>query len=103
MGFSPGDQADLLAKEAASSKASFPTIFKQDLLPLPASLLRQSQTEFWNSATAGNTYRLTRTTLGRTLKSSLRIPYRQVTLTTMSNYKENWCANTFPYEEGALR
>ncbi len=36
------------------------------------------------------------------LKCSLRIPYRQGALMTRSNYKENWYAKTFPYEERAL-
>ncbi len=54
--FPTGDQVDLLAKEAASSEDSSPTIFTQDLFPLPASLLRQSLIELWNSVTKGNTY-----------------------------------------------
>ncbi len=37
------------------------------------------------------------------LKCSLKIPYSQGALTTRSNYEENWCAETFPYEEGASR
>ncbi len=37
------------------------------------------------------------------LKHSLKIPYFQGALTTRSNYKENWCAKTSPYEEGALK
>ncbi len=37
------------------------------------------------------------------LKRSLRIPYRQGAFTTRNNYKENWYAKTFPYEEGALK
>ncbi len=59
----PGDQVDLLAKEAASSEESFLTIFTQDLLPLPVSLQLQSWTELWNSATTGNTYELIQPTL----------------------------------------
>ncbi len=34
------------------------------------------------------------------LKRPLRIRYHQGALTTRSNYKENWYAKTFPYEEG---
>ncbi len=41
--------------------------------------------------------------MGRMLKRSLKIPYHQGTLTTRSNYMENWYAKTSPYEEGALK
>ncbi len=37
------------------------------------------------------------------LKQSLEIPCRQGALSSRSNYKENWYAKTFPYEEGALK
>ncbi len=37
------------------------------------------------------------------LKRSLKIPYHHGALMTRSNYKENWYAKTFPYEEGVLK
>ncbi len=37
------------------------------------------------------------------LQRTLRIPYCQGVLTTRGNYKENWYAKTFPYEEGTLK
>ncbi len=40
---------------------------------------------------------------GHMLKHSIKISYRQGVLPTRSNYKENWYAKTFSYEEGALK